>query len=626
MDYLLKKFCPRTDFDNYEDFAANFAIEVPAGFNFAYDVVDAWAAHDPTKRALVWCDDKGRECVQTFADIARLSDVVAAAFVARLGIAKGDVVLLMLRQRWEYWTIAVACMKIGAILVPGSVQMTAKDIAYRADSAGFATVIALDDEYVRAQVEGAFQLTGTLQQRVLVSADELPEDFTRPSADSRDTFRRNAPVGVRSSGNEGRTPIDLSGRKASLPNSGEGHPGLRAGVSGGQWLSFMDVLTPYLDATWTRPTGQAATVSDDTLMLYFTSGTTGNPKMVRHNHIHPLGHIVTARYWQQVQEDTLHLTVTDSGWAKFGWGKIYGQWICGATIFAWDMDKFIPARLLQLAQDWAVTTFCVPPTMYRFMLQEDVGAYDLSSVKTFATAGEPLNAEVSLQWEQLTGKKIREGFGQSEGSVLIATWSWLEPKPGVLGRPAPLYGIRLIADANTATEHEAEDGEEGAICVTGLRSGFPPGLFVGYYRDPERTAEAFGEDGGDRYNLGDMAWRDVDGSITFVGRNDDVIKASGYRIGPFEVESALVAHPAVVEAAVTGAPDAVRGTVVKADVVLAAGYEPSDELVRELQAWVKQTTAPYKYPRIVAFVDELPKTIGGKIKRAEIRAANERAL
>ena len=348
------------------------------------------------------------------------------------------------------------------------------------------------------------------------------------------------------------------------------------------------------------------------MLIYFTSGTTGLAKAVCHNFAHPLGHIITAKYWQQVEEDALHMSVTDSGWAKFGWGKIYGQWIAGATIFVYDMDKFVPTKLLQKIQDYRLTTFCAPPTMYRFMLQEDVAAYDLSSVKNFATAGEPLNAEVTLAWERLTGKKIREGFGQTEGPVLLATFPWIEPRPGSMGKPSPLLNVKLLDDDG----NEVPDGEEGAICVTGLAEAYPPGLFVGYYREPERTREAVG---GEYYNLHDMAWRDSDGYCFFVGRNDDVIKCSGYRIGPFEVESALIEHPAVVECAVTAAPDPIRGKVVKATVVLARGYEPSDELVKELQNHVKHTTAPYKYPRIVEFVDELPKTIGGKIKRKLIR-------
>ena len=348
------------------------------------------------------------------------------------------------------------------------------------------------------------------------------------------------------------------------------------------------------------------------MLVYFTSGTTGSPKAVCHNFAHPLGHIITAKYWQQVQEDTLHMSVTDSGWAKFGWGKIYGQWIAGATIFAYDMDKFVPTKLLQKIQDYRLTTFCAPPTMYRFMLQEDVASFDLSSVQNFATAGEPLNAEVTLAWERLTGKKIREGFGQTEGPVLLATFPWVEPRPGSMGKPSPLLNVKLLDDEG----NEVPDGEEGAICVTGLKEAYPPGLFVGYYQDEERTREAVG---GAYYNLHDMAWRDSDGYCFFVGRNDDVIKCSGYRIGPFEVESALIEHPAVVECAVTAAPDPIRGKVVKATVVLAKGWEPSDELVKELQNHVKKTTAPYKYPRIVEFTDELPKTIGGKIKRKLIR-------
>ena len=377
------------------------------------------------------------------------------------------------------------------------------------------------------------------------------------------------------------------------------------------WTPF-DVLVAGEPDEFERPTGEAGVTSKDIMLVYFTSGTTGSPKAVCHNFAHPLGHIITAKYWQQVQEDTLHMSVTDSGWAKFGWGKIYGQWIAGATIFAYDMDKFVPTKLLQKIQDYRLTTFCAPPTMYRFMLQEDVASFDLSSVQNFATAGEPLNAEVTLAWERLTGKKIREGFGQTEGPVLLATFPWVEPRPGSMGKPSPLLNVKLLDDEG----NEVPDGEEGAICVTGLKEAYPPGLFVGYYQDEERTREAVG---GAYYNLHDMAWRDSDGYCFFVGRNDDVIKCSGYRIGPFEVESALVEHPAVVECAVTAAPDPIRGKVVKATVVLAKGWEPSDELVKELQNHVKKTTAPYKYPRIVEFTDELPKTIGGKIKRKLIR-------
>jgi len=550
MDHILQRYCPRIEFDSYEDFIDNFAITVPENFNFAYDVVDEWARVEPEKRALVWCDDDGAERTFTFTEISRLSNRAANAF-SDLGIGKGDVVMLILRRRWEYWVCATALCKLGAILIPGSVQLTKKDLIYRADSAGVKAIVCVDNDYVVEQVEQAMPEAPTIEQRILVAGER------------------------------------------------EG------------WLSFDELLASHPDE-WARPTGDAGTKNDDTMLIYFTSGTTGLAKMVMHTFVHPLGHIITAKYWQQVQENTLHLTVSDSGWAKFGWGKIYGQWICGATIFGYDMKKFVPTTLMQKVQDHRIATFCVPPTMYRFMLQEDVAKYDLSSVATFATAGEPLNAEVTNRWFEFTGKQIREGFGQTEGPVLVATFPWVEPKPGSMGKPSPLLNIKLLNDERL----ECEDGEEGTICVTGLRTTYPPGLFVGYYHDPAMTEDAVG---GEYYDTQDVAWRDSDGYFTFVGRNDDVIKCSGYRIGPFEVESALIEHPAVVECAVTAAPDPVRGLVVKATVVLAKGWTASDELAKELQNHVKQTTAPYKYPRIVEFVDELPKTLGGKIKRAQLR-------
>ncbi len=549
-DHILKQYCPRIEFDSYEDFLEHFRINVPEAFNFGFDVVDEWARVEPEKRALLWVDDTGEERSFTFADISALSNKAANGF-RRMGIGKGDVVMAILRRRWEYWVVAVALAKLGAIIIPASLQLTTKDVAYRANSAQVKAIVCVDDPYVISQVEGALPQAPTLKDLVIVA-------------------------------------------------------GQREG-----WTSFSAMIEPE-STTFVRPTGDAGVTSKDIMLIYFTSGTTGNAKAVEHAFSHPLGHIITAKYWQQVQEDQLHMSVTDSGWAKFGWGKIYGQWICGATIFAYDMEKFVPAKLLQKIQDYKLTTFCAPPTMYRFMLQEDVAAYDLSSVQNFATAGEPLNAEVTIQWERLTGKKIREGFGQTEGPVLLATFPWIEPRPGSMGKPSPLLNVKLLDDDGV----EVPDGEEGAICVTGLEESYPPGLFVGYYNNPEATQAAVG---GDVYNLHDMAWRDSDGYCFFVGRNDDVIKCSGYRIGPFEVESALIEHPAVVECAVTAAPDPIRGKVVKASVILAAGYEPSDELVKELQDHVKHTTAPYKYPRIVEFVDDLPKTIGGKIKRKQIR-------
>ena len=354
------------------------------------------------------------------------------------------------------------------------------------------------------------------------------------------------------------------------------------------------------------------------MLVYFTSGTTGEPIMVEPDFCLPLGELVTAKYWQQVQENKLHMSVSDSGWAKFGWGKIYGQWICGAVIFAYDMAKFVPTHLLQKMQDYKLTTFCAPPTMYRFMLQEDVASYDLSSIQNFSTAGEPLNPEVYNRWQELTGKEIREGFGQTEGSVLLANFPWITPKPGSTGKPSPLYDIVLQHDDGTL----AKDGEQGALVMQNLKKAYPTGLFVGYYQNPEMTREILGSGS---YCPHDVFERDKDGYYWFVGRNDDVIKCSGYRIGPIEVESALIEHPAVVECAITAAPDPIRGQVVKATVVLAKGYTPSPELTKELQNHVKHTTAPYKYPRIIEYVDELPKTLGGKIKRAQIRKADETA-
>jgi acetyl-CoA synthetase len=550
VDHILKKYCPRIEFDSYEDFSDGFHIEPPETFNFAYDVVDEWARVEPEKRALVWCDDDGGERTFSFTELSLLSNRLANAF-SELGVRKGSVVMVILRRRWEYWVCALALFKIGAILIPASPQLTKKDVIYRVESAGVEMVVCVDDDYVIGQMEQALPECPTVANRVVAA-------------------------------------------------------GSREG-----WLNFDELIAGASDE-WVRPTGEQATANDDTFMIYFTSGTTGLAKMVKHNHLHPLGHILTARYWQQVKEDKLHLSVSDSGWAKFGWGKIYGQWICGATIFGYDMKKFVPTTLMSKIQDYGLTTFCAPPTMYRFMLQEDVSAFDLSSVETFTTAGEPLNPEVTKRWEELTGKKIREGFGQTESVVLVATFPWVEPKPGSMGKPSPLYNMKLIGEDGSI----CADGEEGLICVTGLKEKWPPGLFTGYYRDQERTREAVG---GEYYDTGDVAWRDSDGYHYFVGRNDDVIKASGYRIGPFEVESALIEHPAIVECAVTAAPDEVRGLVVKATCVLAKGWEPSDALVKELQDHVKQTTAPYKYPRIVEFVDELPKTIGGKIKRAQIR-------
>ncbi len=550
---MLEKYLPRTEFDSYEDFKKNYTVNAPENFNFGFDIVDGWAKEKPDLRCLLWIDDDGNEKSFTFSDMSKLSNRAANYFKSQ-GLKKGDVVLMILRRRWEYWVCATALIKLGVILIPATLQLTKKDIAYRCNAAGVKMMICVDDEYVISQVE--------------LAKPEMP--------------------GV---------------TKFALVDN----------VKKDGWIDFDEEFMKCSDV-FERPTGADATKGTDIMQLYFTSGTTGMPKMVTHNYFHPLGHIVTAKYWQQVQEGKLHMSVSDSGWAKFGWGKIYGQWICGATIFCYDMKKFVPTKLLQVMQDYKLTTFCAPPTMYRFMLQEDVKSYDLSSIQNFATAGEPLNPEVYNRWLELTGGKIHTGFGQTEGTVLFADFPWFEPIPGAMGKPSPIYDIRLMDSEGK----ECESGEEGEITIFGIKKNPPVGLFIGYYKNEEQTNAAF--KGGD-YNLKDVAWRDNNGYFRFVGRHDDVIKCSGYRIGPFEVESALLEHPAVVECAITGVPDpkGERGIVVKATVVLAAGYERNEAMVKELQNHVKRTTAPYKYPRIIDFVDELPKTFSGKIRRVDLR-------
>ncbi len=548
---LLNRFLPRVEFNSYEDFKENYKIDVPDDFNMGFDVVDAWADAEPEKMALVWCNDNGEEKKLTFTDVKNISNKTVNYFKS-IGIGKGDVVMLILRRRWEYWICATALHKLGAILIPGTLQLTTKDIVYRANAAGIKAVICVDDNFVYEQVDNAIDKCETLKYRITVS-DEKREG----------------------------------------------------------WLNYHECIADFSEV-YERPTGAENTKSSDIMLVYFTSGTTGMPKMVQHDYTYPLGHITTAKYWHRVQENKLHMSVSDSGWAKFGWGKIYGQWICGAVIFAYDMDKFIPLKLLEMIQKYQVTTFCAPPTMFRFMLQEDLSRFDLSCIKHCCTAGEPLNPEVYNRWLEKTGLKIYEGFGQTETTVILANFEWFEPKIGSMGKPSPLYNIALVdADGEICSE-----GEEGKLVALGVRGNHPTGLMCGYYKNAELTSAALD---GEYYDTGDVAWRDSDGHYWFVGRDDDVIKCSGYRIGPFEVESAVLTHPACLECAITGAPDPIRGQVVKATIVLKRGFSPSDELVKEIQAHVKHMTAPYKYPRVVEFVDELPKTLGGKIKRAQIR-------
>lgn len=550
---MLEKFLERTEFESYEDFKANYKLNIPPVFNFAYDVVDEWARQDKDKPALLWCNDDGAEKRFSFGDMKELSDRAANVF-AQHGIKKGDTVLLILKQRPEVWVCILALHKIGAVVIPATYQLTPKDIAYRCNAADVKMIVCVDDAEVVSHIAAALPACSTLKHLAAVG-DSVPGGW-----------------------------IDMRAEIAKAD---------------GKWERVQDIR------------------NSDTMLIYFSSGTTGMPKMVLHDFEYPLGHITTAKYWQRVEDGGLHLTVSDSGWAKFAWGKIYGQWICGAVQVAYDTEKFDPIKLLETIDRLKLTTFCAPPTIYRFLIKEDLRKYDFSTIRHASLAGEPLNPEVFYQFKEATGLEVTEGFGQSESSVLLANFEWFPIKPGSTGKPSPLYDIDIV-DENGVS---CEDGIEGSIVIKNTDKAHPTGLFHRYYRDDAATGRVW-KNG--VYNTGDMAWRDADGYFWFVGRNDDVIKCSGYRIGPFEVESALLTHASVLECAVTAVPDPVRGQVVKATVVLARGYAPGDGLKKELQNHVKKVTAPYKYPRVVEFVDELPKTVGGKIRRVQIRQEDEK--
>jgi len=548
MTALINEFVNRVEFDSYEDFRDNFRIRVPENFNFAYDVVDRYAEIEPDKVALVWCNDHGEEKRITFGELRELSSR-AASFFTREGIRKGDTVMLTLKARYDFWYALLGLHRIGAIAIPATHMLKEKDIVYRIREAGIKMVVCIAEDGVPEVFEGAIAELGSDTKKVLVG----------------DTDREG-------------------------------------------WINLRKELRE-VPADFERPEDCAG--GNDTLIVYFSSGTTGMPKMIEHDHTYPLGHIITAKYWQNVREDGLHYTVADTGWAKAMWGQIYGQWIAGSAVFVYDYDRFDPEKMLEKLEKYDITTFCAPPTIYRFLIKEDLSRYDLSGIEYAVTAGEPLNPEVFERFREHTGLQLMEGFGQTECVVCIANFPWMEPKPGSMGKPSPGYQVELV-DRNG---DPVDVGEEGEIVIR-TAEGKPLGLFNGYYRNPEKTSEVW-HDG--YYHTGDTAWMDEDGYMWFVGRTDDIIKSSGYRIGPFEVESAIISHPSVLECAVTGYPDPIRGQVVKATIVLARGYEPSEELKKEIQDHVKRVTAPYKYPRIVEFVDELPKTISGKIRRVEIR-------
>lgn len=551
---LLNKFLKKTDFNSYEDFVSNYKVIVPENFNFAYDVVDYLAEKTPNERALVWCDEHGNEATFSYKEIKDYSDK-AASVLYQLGIKKGDKVMLILKRRFEFWFILVALHKLGAVAIPATHLLTAKDIIYRCNAADIKMVIAIAENSVLQHVEDAVSKSPTLKIKAFVKGIN-PESNTIPYKDWID--------------------FDKKMKHAKKNNDIKNN-----------------------------------TKIDDTMLLYFTSGTTGMPKMVRHNFAYPLGHILTAKYWQQVKEKGLHLTVADTGWAKAAWGKIYGQWICECAVFVYDYDRFNPQEMLKVIEKYKLTSFCAPPTVYRFFIKEDLTKYDFSNLEHCSVAGEPLNPEVFDQFKKMTSLELQEGYGQTELTITVATFPWLKPKPGSMGKPAPSYDIVLL-DENLKP---CALGDVGQIVIQTKRQK-PVGMFIDYYRDEELTKKVWHDN---LYFTGDMAWQDEDGYLWFVGRSDDVIKSSGYRIGPFEVESALLEHPAVLECAVTGVPDPDRGQAVKATIVLAKGWTQDEALKTELQEHVKKVTAPYKYPRIIEFVTELPKTISGKIRRVQIR-------
>jgi acetyl-CoA synthetase len=537
------------EYSSYEDLKENYQIKIPENFNFAYDVVDRYAREEPSREALVWTNDSGEVKRITFAQMKEQSDRCAAYF-ASLGIGKGDAVLLILRRRYEFWYALLALHKLGAIACPATHLLMVHDLEYRYNAAGIKMVVTIDEKDLQDRVDEAVKKAPTVKTLVTIGAD-------RPGWENF-------------------------------------HKGLEAA-----------------SPKFARPTGAAAAGNQDIMLLYFTSGTTGNPKMVQHNFAYPLGHIITAKYWHNVTDGGLHLTVAETGWAKAMWGKIYGQWLAGSAVFVYDMDAFVPERLLEKVAEFKITTFCAPPTIYRYMIKEDLKKYDLSALRYCTIAGEPLNPEVYNKFLEITGIKLFEAYGQTELTIVLGNFTGMEPKPGSMGKPSPGYDLDIVRHDGTS----CDTGEVGEIIIR-IDRGRPFGMFAGYYRDDELTAAAF--EGG-IYHTGDTAWRDEDGYYWFVGRTDDIIKSSGYRIGPFEVESAMLTHPAVLECAITAVPDPDRGQIVKATVVLTKGYTASEELVKELQNHVKHATAPYKYPRVIEFVTELPKTISGKIRRVEIR-------
>ena len=532
----------------------SFTLRCPPGFNFAYDVVDRLGSESPDRRALRWCNDDGEQRTYTFGEMSRLSDQAASYFLS-LGIRKGDRVLLILKRHAQFWWAITALHKIGAVAVPATNQLLKYDLVFRIAEANITAVVCTLEGDVAGEVEAAEQ--------------ELGRPLVR--------------IGVR---------------------------GARDG-----WADLDEGMVAAPE--FVRPGAADLPAVEDPMLLYFTSGTTAQPKMVVHDFSYPIAHIPTAKYWHKVDPDGLHLTVSETGWAKSVWGKLYGQWLMETCVDVYDFDRFDPVRLLEHLQDARVTTFCAAPTVYRFLITHDLAAYDLSALQHCTIAGEAMNPVVYETFREKTGLELKEGYGQTEMTLAVVTNYWQETKAGSMGTPSPGYDVVLLTEDGT----EAAVGEDGEICLRLPDGTRPIGLFIGYDNDLETTRSVW-HDG--YYHTHDLARRDEDGYFWYVGRTDDMIKTSGYRVGPFEVESVVMAHPAVIECAITGAPDEVRGTVVKATIVLAPGVEPTDALAKDIQSFVKHRTAPYKYPRVIEFVERMPTTISGKIRRVVIRQESER--
>lgn len=548
-NYMIERFLKQTTFKDNEDYKKHLQFIVPDNFNFAYDVMDKWAEEWPEGIALLWTKENNGTKTFTFRQLKEETDKTASYFQS-LGIGKGDMVMLILKRHYEFWFAVLALHKIGAIAIPATHMLTTQDIIYRNNKAGIKAIVCAGDDYVLTQIESAMPQSPTV--KVLISVGpKVPEAFH-------------------------------------------------------DWHKERDLAPAFR-----RPDN--VNRNEDIMMIYFTSGTNGEPKMAAHNFTYPIGHLTTGTFWHNLHKGSIHLTVADTGWAKAAWGKLYGQWFAGATVFVFDQERFNAERMLETIQKFKITSFCAPPTVYRFLIHEDLAKYDLSSLEWCTTAGEALNPSVSDRFHDATGIRLHEGFGQSETTMIVGTFPWTTPKPGSMGIPNAQYKIDLLRQDGTP----CGDNENGEIVIN-IAEGKPLGLFTGYYNDEELTHKVW-HDG--YYHTGDVAYRDSDGYYWFVGRTDDVIKSSGYRIGPFEVENALMTHPSVVECAITGVPDEYRGMVVKATIVLHKDWKAKagEALVKELQEHVKKTTAPYKYPRIIEFVDELPKTISGKIRRVEIR-------